>query len=295
MEEILQRIAVEFVMGLTNAMVLALVACGFTLILGVMNIVNFAHGEFFMIGAYVGWLLLLAFGNVVLGFWMAVVLAALLVAAFGWVIERGVLSETHGGDPFIPLLISFGLALVFQQSALTIFGTIGKHVAPPIEASIPFFNLQLPVYRLIIIFVAAATILSLWLFISRSKWGIWIRAIIQNRDMAACMGVPVPQVYQIVFMIGCGLAAMSGVLMAPIYSVSYSMGLDIIISAFIVVVVGGMGSLPGTLLAALLIGEIEALASIFVSATQAQIVSFTVLILFLVIRPQGIMGERGLR
>ncbi len=289
-----ERIVIEMVMGLTNGMVLALVASGFTLILGVMNIVNFAHGEFHMAGAYAGWLILLVLGPVLFGFWLTVILAAVVVGFMGWIVERGILAETHGGNPFIPLLISFGLALVFQQAAMAIFGTIGKYVAPPIEASLPLFNLEFPVYRLVIMAVAALIIGGLALFLTYTRWGVWIRAIIQDRDMAACMGVPVPRVYQAVFSLGCAVAAASGVLVAPIFSVSYAMGVDIIITAFIIVVVGGMGSLMGTFLAAILIGELEALASIVVLGSQAQLVSFFVLMVFLLIRPQGIMGERGL-
>ena len=164
----------------------------------------------------------------------------------------------------------------------------------PIRASIPFFDLEFPLYRIVIMGVAALIMLLLWLFITRSKWGVWIQATIQNREMAVCMGVPVPRVYQLVFSVGCGLAAMSGVLVAPIFSVSYSMGADIIVAAFIVVVVGGLGSLPGTMLAALLIGELEAIGSIFLSGSQPQILSLVVLMVFLVFRPNGLMGERGL-
>lgn len=294
MDGLVERISIELVMGLQYGMVLALVASGFTLILGVMNIVNFAHGEFHMAGAFAGWLVLTAIAPTI-GFWGAVVLAGLIVAGFALVIERGLFASTHGGSPFIPLLISFGLALVLQQAALAIFGTIGKHVDPPITATIPFFGLQFPVYRIVIMAVSALIIAALWIFITRTKWGTWIRATIQDREMAECMGVPVPRVYQMVFALGCGIAAMSGVLVAPIFSVSYSMGLDIIVPAFIVVVVGGLGSLPGTLIAALLIGELEALGSIFLEGSQPQILSLVVLMCFLVFRPQGLLGERGLQ
>lgn len=293
MDALAERIVVEMVMGLQNGMVLALVATGFTLILGVMNIVNFAHGEFYMLGAFVGWLLLTTVAPV-LGFWGAVLGAGVIVGLFGLVIERGIFSATHGRDPFVALLVSFGLALVLQQAALAVFGSIGKYMEPPIRASIPLFSLQLPVYRLVIMGVAALFIAALWLFMTHTRWGVWIRATIQDREMAACMGVPVPRVYQLVFSVGCGLAAMSGVLVAPIFSVSYSMGLDIIVHAFIVVVVGGLGSLPGTLIAALLIGELEALGSIFLEGSQPQILSLAILAAFLMFRPQGLMGERGL-
>ncbi|MCZ6453908.1 MAG: branched-chain amino acid ABC transporter permease, partial [Alphaproteobacteria bacterium] len=281
MDPLVERIIVELVMGLTNGMILALIASGFTLILGVMNIVNFAHGEFHMAGAYAGWMILLLIGPTAFGFWVTVVLAAVGVGLMGWLVERSVLADTHGGDPFNPLLITFGLALVFQQAALVIFGTVGKFVANPIEASIPLFDLQLPVYRLVIMAVAALIIFGLALFIKYTRWGVWIRAIVQNREMAACMGVPVPRVYQLVFSIGCGLAAASGVLVAPIFSVSASMGTDIIITAFIIVVIGGLGSLTGTIIAALLIGELETLGSLFVPGSQAQIFSFVVLMVFL--------------
>ena len=294
MNPLMERLIIESVMGLQNGMILALIASGFTLILGVMNIVNFAHGEFYMIGAFAGWLILALTGDTI-GFWGVVMLSGLLVGMFGFFIERSVFRTTHGGDPFIPLLISFGLAMVLQQAALAIFGTIGKFVEAPISAKVPFFGLEFPVYRIVIMFVAAAIIGVLWLFITRTRWGVWIQATIQDREMAACMGVPVPRVYQMVFALGCGLAAMSGVLVAPIFSVSHTMGLDIIVTAFIVVVVGGLGSLPGTLLAALLIGELEAIGSIFLKGSQPQILSLLVLLAFLVFRPQGIMGERGLQ
>ena len=293
MEQFLERLVIESVMGLQNGLVLALVAAGFTLILGVMNIVNFAHGEFYMAGAFAGWLAL-KFGSGIVGFWGAVVIAGVVVAAFGYAIERSLFRTTHGGNPFIPLLVSFGLALVLQQAALTIFGTIGKFMAPPIKASVPFFDLEFPLYRIVIMGVAALIMLLLWLFVTRTKWGVWIQATIQNREMAACMGVPVPRVYQMVFAVGCGLAAMSGVLVAPIFSVDYSMGTDIIVAAFIVVVVGGLGSLPGTMLAALLIGELEAIGAIFLEGSQPQILSLLVLLVFLVFRPNGLMGDRGL-
>lgn len=294
MNPLLERMAVELLMGLQNGMVLALVAAGFTLILGVMNIVNFAHGEFHMAGAFAGWLALTAIAPA-LGFWGAVIAAAVVVALFALVIERGLFASTHGSDPFIALLVSFGLALVLQQAALATFGTVGKHMDPPTRASIPFFGLQFPVYRLIIMAVSAAIMIALWLFMTRSKWGTFIRATIQDREMAECMGVPVPRVYQLVFAVGCGIAAISGVLVAPIFSVSYSMGADIIVQAFIVVVVGGLGSLAGTMIAALMIGVLEAQASIFLQGSQPQILSLIVLLGFLLFRPQGLFGDRGLQ
>lgn len=295
MEDLGTLIVRELIMGLANGMLLALVASGFTLILGVMNIVNFAHGEFYMAGAFTGWLILLVVGDSTFGFLVTVVLAGVIVALFGMVIEAGIFKPTHGGNPFIPLMISFGLSLVLQQAALASFGTIGKFVAPPITATVPFFGLEFPVYRIFIMAVSGLIIGGLWIGMARTRFGTWIRATIQDREMALCMGVPVPTVYRLVFGLGCGLAAVSGVLVAPIFSVEYSMGLEIIISAFIVVVVGGLGSLPGTILAALLIGELEALGSIFMKGSQAQILSLLVLMAFLLFRPQGFMGERGLQ
>jgi branched-chain amino acid transport system permease protein len=284
----------EILVGLANGMLLALIASGFTLILGVMNIVNFAHGEFYMAGAFAGWLVMLVLGDSPMAFVATIIIAGGMVAILGIVIETGVLKSTHGGNPFIPLMISFGLSLTLQQAALAAFGTVGKFVKPPISSTIPFFGLEFPVYRIVITVLAALIIGGLWFVLVRTRFGTWIRATIQDREMALCMGVPVPKVYRLVFAVGCGLAAISGVLVAPVLSVEYSMGLDIIVTAFVVVVVGGLGSLPGTVLAALLIGELESLGSLFMQGSQAQMLSLVVLMLFLLVRPQGVMGERGL-
>lgn len=284
------RLVIELVNGLTLGMILALVASGFTLILGVMNIVNFAHGEFYMTGAYLGWAASLLLGD----FWLSMLVGGLAAAVLGLGVERSLLKPTLERGPLNSLLVTFGVSLILQQAALIVFGKLGKFVGLPVRATLPFFGLRYPVYRILVLVLCGLIILGLWAFVHRTRYGRWIRATIQNRQMAACMGVPVPRLYSTVFAIGCGLAGLSGVLVSPLFSVSSTMGLDIIIPSFIVVVVGGMGSLGGSLLAGILIGELETLASLFLKPSQASILSLVVLLLVLLFRPRGLFGTRGL-
>lgn len=281
---------IQVVNGLTYGMILALVASGFTLVLGVLNIVNFAHGELYMLGAYVGWATALVLGN----FWLAVVVAGLTLGLLGIGVERALVRPLARRGALDPLLLTFGLSLVFQQAAMMIFGPLAKHAPMPIELQLPFFRFRYPAYRLVIIAVALALILGLWVFLQRTRYGLFIRATVQDREMAGAMGVPVPRLYTIVFGLGSAMAAVSGVLVAPLFGVYHTMGLDIIISSFIVVVIGGMGSLPGSIVAGLLIGQLESLGSLVLKPTQAQILSLVVLLLVLAFRPQGLFGRRVL-
>jgi len=290
MERLAADLLIQLINGFTYGMILALVASGFTLVLGVLNIVNFAHGELYMLGAYVGWASALLLQN----FWLAVGAAGLILLVLGMGLERVLIRPVRRRGPLDPLLLTFGLSLIFQQAALIVFGPIGKHVPMPIEVQLPFFRFGYPAYRLVVMLVALGLILGLWVFLRRSRYGMFIRATVQDREMAAAMGVPVPRLYMLVFGIGSGIAGVSGVLMSPLFGVYHTMGLDIIISSFIVVVVGGMGSLPGSIVAGLLIGELESLGSLFLKPIQAQILSLLMLLMVLAFRPQGLLGRRSL-
>lgn len=290
MERLLTDLLIQLINGLTYGMILALVASGFTLVLGVLNIVNFAHGELYMLGAYVGWAAVILLHS----FWLAAPVAGLVLMALGMGLERVLFRPIRPRGPLDPLLLTFGLSLVFQQAVLIAFGPIGKHAPMPIQLQLPFFRFGYPAYRLVVMLVALGVILGLWLFLQRTRYGMFIRATVQDREMAAAMGVPVPRLYMIVFGIGSGIAGLSGALMSPLFGVYHTMGLDIILSSFVVVVVGGMGSLPGSVAAGLLIGELESIGSLFLEPTQAQILSLLMLLVVLTFRPQGILGRRGL-
>jgi branched-subunit amino acid ABC-type transport system permease component len=278
------QILIQTVNGIVTGMILALVASGLTLIFGIMDVVNFAHGELFMLGAYVGVITLASTHS----FWIALVVASVTVALLGAAIQITTLRPLLGRDPLTTILATFGISLVLQNYALWQFGPVARKIQEPFTGHFKLFYLDYPWYRIVIAVLSAAIITALWLFLKYGKYGIWIRATTQDRVMAAAMGIPVPRIHTIVFAIGAGMAAASGVLFGPLVGVNHAMGLDWVLKAFIVVVVGGMGNLGGSVLASIFISLLEAYASLWVSPAQAVIVSFVVLILTLLFRPTGL-------
>jgi branched-chain amino acid transport system permease protein len=278
------QILIQTVNGIVTGMILALVASGLTLIFGIMDVVNFAHGELFMLGAYIGVVVLATTGS----FWLALLIATLVIALLGAALQIVTLRPLLGRDPLTTILATFGISLVLQNYALWQFGPVARKIQEPFTGSFQLFYLQYPWYRLMIAGLSAVIIGTFWLFLKYGTWGIWIRATTQDRVMAQAMGIPVPWVHTGVFAIGAGMAAASGVLFGPLVGVNHAMGLDWVLKAFIVVVVGGMGNLGGSIAAAIFISLLESYASIWVSPAQAVIVSFVVLILTLLIRPTGL-------
>src|SRR5580698_5102835 len=275
----LDLIIIQTVNGIVTGMILALVASGLTLIFGIMDVVNFAHGELFMLGAYVGVLTMAATGD----FWLALVIALL-----GAAIHVTTLRPLLGRDPLTTILATFGISLVLQNYALWQFGPVARKIPEPFVGHFQLFYLDYPWYRLLIALLSAAIIGALWLFLKFGSFGIWIRATTQDRVMAQAMRIPVPLVLTAVFAIGSGMAAASGVLFGPLIGVNHAMGVDWVLKAFIVVVVGGMGNLGGSIAASIFISLLESYASIFLDPSQAVIVSFVVLILTLLFRPTGL-------
>ena len=275
---------IQTVNGIVTGMILALIASGLTLIFGIMDVVNFAHGELFMLGAYVGVVVMAATGN----FWLALIVAVLVVALIGAALQIVTLRPLVGRDPLTTILATFGISLVLQNYALWQFGPVSRKIPEPFTGHFNLFYLEYPWYRLVIAALSAAIICAFYLFLKYGTFGIWIRATTQDRTMAQAMGIPVPWVHTAVFAIGSGMAAASGVLFGPLVGVNHAMGLDWVLKAFIVVVVGGMGNLGGSIAAAIFISLLESYASIWVSPAQAIIVSFVVLILTLLFRPTGL-------
>ena len=278
------QLLIQTINGIVTGMILALVASGLTLIFGIMEVVNFAHGELFMLGAYVGVLVLAATGD----FWIALAAASLVIALLGAAVYLMTLRPLLGRDSLTTILATFGVSLVLQNYALWQFGPVARKIQEPFTGHFTLFYLDYPWYRLVIALLSAAIIGALWLFLKFGTYGIWIRATTQDRVMAQAMGIPVPWVLTVVFAIGAGMAGASGVLFGPLFGVNHTMGLDWILKAFIVVVVGGMGNLAGSIAASIFISLLEAYASLWVSPAQAVIVSFVVLILTLLFRPTGL-------
>ena len=279
-----EQLLIQLLIGLSSGMILALVASGLTLIFGIMDVVNFAHGELFMLGAYMGTTVLVTTGS----FWLALLVASVAIALLGAALQITTLRPLVGRDPLTTILATFGISLVLQNYALWQYGPVARKIQEPITSQFQFFHIQFPWYRIVIAILSAAIIGALWLFLKYGKYGIWIRATTQDRIMASAMGIPVPLVHTAVFAIGSAMAAASGVLFGPLVGVNHAMGLDWILKAFIVVVVGGMGNLGGSILASLFVSLLEAFASLWVSPAQAVIVSSVVLILTLLFRPTGL-------
>src|SRR5262249_12799130 len=242
-------------------MILALVASGLTLLSGLIALVNFAPGGLVRLGGFTGATTLAMTGN----FWLALLVAALVIAGVGMMLQATALRPLVGRDPLTTILATFGISLVLQKYALWQWGPSARSLVEPAKGQFRLFYREYPWYRVATAVLAAAIIGSLYLFLRFGKYGIWIRATTQDRVMAQAMGIPVPLVYTLVFGIGAGMAAASGVLFGPLGGVTQNMGADFTLRAFIVVVVGGMGNLGGCLPASIFIHLLSAYAAPSVS------------------------------
>jgi branched-chain amino acid transport system permease protein len=278
--------------GLVMAAVLALTAVGLSLVFGVMRVVNVAHGEFFMLGAVAAWFVTSAMpGPPAVGFVAALLVAPLLVGGIAALADRLVLKRLNY-DPEATIVATIGLLYILQQAALTIYGPDARPVQAPFEWRIQFPWFGYSGYKLFVVVAAGAVLAAVWLFMTRSRIGLVMRATQIDRDMARAFGINVDRVYAGVFAMGAGLAAVAAVLIVPIQQAHYLMGGDPLLLSFIVVIIGGLGSLRGTLVAALLIGLSDGVISVFFSPTLAKIIATLFVALVLVFRPQGLFGAK---
>ena len=279
---------VQLLNGLSIGFSIALIAIGMTLIFGIMDIVNFAHGEFYMMGAY-GTIVILPFvGN----YWIGLIIAAVAVSIMAAVMDKLTLEPIRDRPPLQSLIVTFGLVLILQRAAFEIFSGTPRSMPTPISGGVELLGVTYPASRLAIIVGSLLIMGVTWLFLERTRMGIYIRATAQDLTAARTLGVPAPRVFTLVFAISAGLAALAAGFLAPIRSVYPTMGVTVILEAFIVVIVGGLGSLTGAVLAALLIGVVQSMTVLFAPAYMAQITSFVILIVVLLVRPEGIMGGR---
>ncbi len=271
--------------------ILVLMAVGLSLIFGLMTVVNFSHGALYMLGAYVAFSV---FG-LTKSFWLSLILAPLVVGIVGLLIERVLIRPLYGRSPDDPLLLTFGLSLVIVESVKVVWGKVGLTVDPPrdLAGAVNLGFMNFPIYRLFVVAVTAAVLVGLWLLLEKTNIGLVIRAGTRDPLMVRALGVDLGRIWLIVFGLGIGLAGLAGVLAAPMRGVYAEMGVEIIIECFVVVVVGGMGSLPGAVVAGLLIGEIVSLTTFF-APKLAEIVVFLVMAVVLLVRPSGLFGEAGL-
>jgi branched-chain amino acid transport system permease protein len=272
--------------SMVTAAVLALTAVGLSLVFGVMRVVNVAHGEFFMLGAVLAW-----FITTWVGFAVALAVAPLLVASLAALADRLILKRLDY-EPEATIVATIGLLYILQQAALSFYGPEARPVEPPFAFRIQFPWFGYSAYKLSVILAAAVLLIGVWQFMTRSRAGLVMRATQVDRDTARAFGIDVDRVYAGVFALGAGLAAIAAVLIVPIQQAHYLMGHDPLLLAFITVIVGGLGSLRGTVIAALLIGLSDGLIAFFFSPTLAKILATLLVALVLVFRPQGLFGAK---
>jgi branched-chain amino acid transport system permease protein len=282
--------ATQALHGVVSGMLLFLVASGLTLVFGMMGILNIAHAGFYMLGAYLAYSTVHATGH----FWMSLLVAPLVVGALGALVERFLLRRTHAFGHAYELLLTFGLFFMIGEAVRWIWGSNPLQVAVPagLGGSIPFLGSQYPLYRLFILCVSALICLGMAAALLKTRVGIVIRSAVSDGEMVAALGVNTPLVSLGVFTVGSALAAVAGVIAAPFLQADPSMGAVILTDLFVVIVIGGFGSLLGALMASLMIGELQSFGILWFPEF-ALVFQFLLMAIVLIVRPQGLFGEKG--
>lgn len=284
-------LAPQMLIGLVLGVAVILVALGLTIIFGLLDVINMSHGEFYALGAFIA----LALGSIGLPFWLLVILVPLVMLPIGYVVERGLIQRVfHSSERHVTtLLLTFGLGLVIEDAFRLVFGPNPHKPETPIAGAIDVFGVFLPLYRLFLIVGGAVIVALVAVVVYRTRLGAMVRAAAFDRHMAASLGVPVQHVYAGAFAFGVALAGLAGVLLAPIYSVFPTMGRDFILMAFTVVIVGGMGSIAGVVVAGLLLTQVQAISSLYISPVWSDPIVFGIMVIMLMVRPQGLFGRLG--
>ena len=285
----LQAFLGQLMLGLVNGSFYAMLSLGLAVIFGLLGIVNFAHGALYMMGAYVAWLCLEKFG---LNFWASLVIAPVVVGAMGVAVERTMLKHLYKIDPIYGLLLTFGLALIAEGIFRDQFGVSGQQYPVPelLQGATNLGFMVLPNYRGFVIGASLVICLSTWYVIERTRLGAYLRAGTENPALVQAFGINVPLMVMLTYGAGAGLAALAGVLAAPVIQITPLMGSNLIIVVFAVVVIGGMGSILGSILTGLALGLIEGLTKVFYPEASS-IVVFVIMAIVLMIRPAGLFGK----
>jgi branched-chain amino acid transport system permease protein len=286
-----QLLGLQLVSGIALGAIYALLAVGLSLIFGMLTVVNFAHGAFFMVGAFLG----VYFTTVTGSFLLGLVITPLVVGAIGLLSERFLVRPLYGRGIDYPLLLTFGLSYVLIEAVRVAFGIEGlpSSTPPALRGAVDLGFGHFPLYRLVLIGATAAVVLGLWLFIEKTRYGLIIRAGARDPEIVRVLGIDVSRVWLMVFGLGTAIAGLSGVLAAPTRAVNPEMGITVLAESFVVTVVGGMGSLPGAVLAGLLVGVVFSLTSLL-APDLAELSIFVLMAVVLLVRPQGLFGKAGL-
>jgi len=275
-----------------NALALAgllfLVSAGLSLVFGILRVVNFAHGVFYMLGAYLGFTVVAVTG----WFWPALVIVPPVVGALGALLEAGTLRFIYRRLPIYQLLLTFGLALILEESIRVLYGPTAKGVEPPplLQGAVALGSIVYPRYRLFLVLLGLVVGAVVWLLLQKTRAGLVIRAVAQNSEMAGCLGADVQRVRTLVFGFACALAGLGGVAAAPMTTAYLGMGISVIVDAFVVVVVGGLGSIGGSMAGSLIVGAAQTWGGFYLPET-AMVIMYAVMGAILIFRPRGLLGE----
>lgn len=269
--------------GLIWGLIIALIALGLSIIFGLLDVINIAHGDFFMVGTVVAWFTLEFTGN----FWLGFIAAPLIGFILGALIQRVVIQPIRGVAA-LSIVATFGLSLILQESVRIAFGPTPRRILPPITGTIPLFGIEYEIYRIFAAALSIAALAGFFLFLQHTKVGTWMRAVRHDRDTAIAMGIPAQRIYVLTFGIGFALAAFGGAVAAPITTVDFRGGVDILPFCFMAVIIGGLGNLPGTAAAAVLLSFIEGIIQSVADPTIARIASLVLMSAVLLLRPQGL-------
>ncbi|HXV25388.1 MAG TPA: branched-chain amino acid ABC transporter permease [Alphaproteobacteria bacterium] len=279
----------QLLIGLINGAFYAMLSLGLAVIFGLLNIINFAHGALYMMGAFAAWFLLQYFG---LGYWPALILSPLIVGTFGAAIERALLRRLYHLDHLYGLLLTFGLALMIQGVFRHYYGSSGQPYTIPglLQGGLNLGFMVLPIYRGWVVAISLLVCLGTWFVIERTRLGATLRAATENPMLTQAFGINVPRLITLTYAFGVGLAAFSGVLAAPIFQVSPLMGADLIIIIFAVVVIGGMGSIMGSIVTGFGLGLVEGLTKVFYPEASNTVI-FIIMAIVLLLKPAGLFGR----
>src|SRR5215472_2577689 len=269
--------------GLIWGLIIALIALGLAIIFGLLDIINLTHGDFFMVGTVLAWATLQSTGS----FWPAFILVPLIGFVLGALIQRMVIQPIRNVAA-LSIVATFGLSLILQESVRITFGPTPRRILPPIQGTIPLFGVEYELYRPFAAALAVAALVSFFLFLNHTKLGTWMRAVRHDRDTAIAMGIPAQRIYVLTFAVGFALAAFGGVVAAPITTVDFRGGVDILPFCFMAVIIGGLGNLPGTAAAAILLAFMEGVIQSFANPTAARVASLVLMSAVLLLRPQGL-------
>lgn len=280
----------QILIGLSRTTILFIVASGLSLVLGVLRIPNIFHGSLYMIGAFLVYTIAVSLGNTTMGFWIALILAPLIVAAVGLIVERGVLRLLYDREHLMLLLFTFSISLIFSDLVKFVWGAKFRSLSPPVffEGSVPVLGMSFPKYNLFLLILGPFFAIGLWLLTNKTKIGKISRAASVDMEMVSAMGINVNLVFAFVFVIGCFLAGLGGALIAPMQNIIQGMDHAIIIEAFLIVIIGGLGNIWGALMGALIFGLTSSIGAL-VWPQFSIVLPYMAVVIVLVFRPKGLL------